>query len=559
MELKKAQSRQHEEIAQKRKSFFSKRTQMDIDASVDEGKESNSAPISEAERALLKVQDKAWLSVVVLLIIIVIVIIVVAAASASAALSLLLLFLFYLPGLLLGHFKQEKFLGIKAQEQKKLRRFVDKKFNFEWDATDDTSALAPPLQFTHRQSSVMEHGLRRTFDDRHWSEKGLHEMTDRDWRIFKEDFNINTSGGILPHPVRHWHESGLPTELLNTVKRLGYTQPTPIQRQAIPLALEGRDFIGIAETGSGKTASFILPMITEILKLPKMTAEIAADGPYGLVLVPTRELANQIEGEARKFLGPLGFSCFAIVGGHSIAEQAFQLRNGAEIIIATPGRLRDCLDQHVLVLNQLKYVVLDEADRMIDMNFEEDIRYILNCVPRSLEASASATAAAKYPMHMTMFSATMPVAVERLARTYLQKPATISIGQAGSVADTIEQRVQMLKEDEKPHRLLEILQGDDESLGARPFPPPIIVFVNQKRTVDYLCKRLESFGFKTVSLHGGKSQDQREAAINLLKTGQKDILVATDVAGRGIDIKNVSLVINYDMSKSIEGNIIVLS
>lgn len=369
-------------------------------------------------------------------------------------------------------------------------------------------------------------------------------MNDRDWRIFKEDYNIFTSGGIIPHPIRKWRESDLSEALFPIIQRLGYSDPTPIQRQAIPLALSGRDFIGVAETGSGKTASFVLPMITEIINLPRMTSDIAGDGPYGLILVPTRELANQIEVEAKKFLNPLGFKCFAIVGGHSIAEQSFQLRNGADIIIATPGRLRDCLDQHILVLNQCKYLVLDEADRMIDMNFEEDLSFILDTIPRySLSNQKS-----KYPIHMTMFSATMPVAVERLAKTYMLNPATVTVGQSGSVADTIEQRVEIIREEEKSNRIWSILSSRESQ-----FAPPIIIFVNQKRTVDYLSKRLESFGLKVVSLHGGKGQDQREAAISLLRTGQKDILVATDVAGRGIDIKNVSLVINYDMPKSIEG------
>lgn len=383
------------------------------------------------------------------------------------------------------------------------------------------------------------------FDERHWSERTLSEMTDRDWRIFKEDYNIHTSGGGLPHPLRRWSESGLPSEILKTIEKLGYSEPTPIQRQAIPLALEGRDFIGVAETGSGKTASFVLPMITEIMKLPRMTADIAGDGPYGLIIVPTRELANQIEVEAKKFLIPLGFKCLAIVGGHSIAEQSFHLRNGAEIIIATPGRLRDCIDQHIIVLNQCKYVVLDEADRMIDMNFEDDLNYILDTVPRENENLMQTS---KYPMHMTMFSATMPVAVERLARTYLMKPATIQIGQTGSVADQIEQRIQMVTDNEKNNLLTEILIH-----GKERFNPPVIIFVNQKKTVDYLTKRLESFGLRVVALHGGKGQDQREAAISMLRSGQKDYLVATDIAGRGIDIKNVSLVINYDMPKSIEG------
>lgn len=383
------------------------------------------------------------------------------------------------------------------------------------------------------------------FDERHWSERTLSEMTDRDWRIFKEDYNIHTSGGGLPHPLRRWGESGLPGEILKTIEKLGYSEPTPIQRQAIPLALEGRDFIGVAETGSGKTASFVLPMITEIMKLPRMTADIAGDGPYGLIIVPTRELANQIEVEAKKFLIPLGFKCLAIVGGHSIAEQSFHLRNGAEIIIATPGRLRDCIDQHIIVLNQCKYVVLDEADRMIDMNFEDDLNYILDTVPRENENLMQTS---KYPMHMTMFSATMPVAVERLAKTYLMKPATIQIGQTGSVADQIEQRIQMVTDNEKNNLLTEILIH-----GKERFNPPVIIFVNQKKTVDYLTKRLESFGLRVVALHGGKGQDQREAAISMLRSGQKDYLVATDIAGRGIDIKNVSLVINYDMPKSIEG------
>lgn len=431
---------------------------------------------------------------------------------------------------------------------KKPRRFLDKKFHFEWDASEDTSSLTTPLSmatFKKSYTDDLNYFKRSKFDERHWSEKSLSEMTDRDWRIFKEDYTINTSGGGLPNPIRRWNESGLPAEILKTIEKLGYSEPTSIQRQAIPLALDGRDFIGVAETGSGKTASFVLPMITEIMKLPRMSPEIAGDGPYGLIIVPTRELANQIEVEAKKFLVPLGYKCMAIVGGHSIAEQSFHLRNGAEILIATPGRLRDCIDQHIIVLNQCKYVVLDEADRMIDMNFEEDLKYILDTVPRHNETMQ----AAKYPMHMTMFSATMPIAVERLAKAYLMKPATIQIGQSGTVADQIEQRIQIVREEEKTNILTNILINGEER-----FNPPVIIFVNQKKTVDYLTRRLESFGLKVVSLHGGKGQDQREAAISALRSGQKDYLVATDVAGRGIDIKNVSLVINYDMPKSIEGN-----
>lgn len=444
-------------------------------------------------------------------------------------------------------------MGIVDESKiKKPRRFIDKKFHFEWDSSEDTSTLAPAIgTFKNLHNDGLSFTAKRTkFDERHWSEKILSEMADRDWRIFKEDYNIHTSGGGIPHPLRRWNESGLPSEIIKMIEKLGYSEPTPIQRQAIPLALEGRDFIGIAETGSGKTASFVLPMITEIMKLPRMTAEIASEGPYGLIIVPTRELANQIECEARKFLDPVGLKCLAVVGGHAIAEQAFNLRNGAEIIIATPGRLRDCIDQHIIVLNQCKYVVLDEADRMIDMNFEEDLTYILDTVPRHSENTMQTT---KYPVHMTMFSATMPSAVEKLAKTYLMKPATIQIGQTGSVADLVEQRVHMISEGAKNSLLIEILNNRDNK-----FNPPVIIFVNQKKTVDYLTKKLESLRLKVVALHGGKGQDQREAAISMLRSGQKDYLVATDVAGRGIDIKNVSLVINYDMPKSIEGKLIFI-
>lgn len=337
--------------------------------------------------------------------------------------------------------------------------------------------------------------------------------------------------------------------------------PTPIQRQAIPIGLKCRDLIGIAETGSGKTAAFVLPILVYIQSLPPITDISKNDGPYSIVLAPTRELAQQIEMEAQKFARPLGFTVVSIVGGHAIEEQVHKLRNGAEIVIATPGRLVDCLEKHVLVLSQCNYVVMDEADRMIDMGFEEDVQRVLDALP--LSNVKPDTDEAENPELMSrmlrlgkkelryrqtvMFSATMPPPLERLARKYMRRPATVIIGNAGQAVDTVEQIVRMVGPDEERRKklLLDLLSGDQEG--------PIIVFVKEKRMCDVLAKELYRIGWKAVTLYGSKSQEAREEALTQLRDGRADALVATDLAGRGIDVPDVKLVLNYNMAKTIEG------
>ncbi|KAI7867246.1 P-loop containing nucleoside triphosphate hydrolase protein [Spinellus fusiger] len=495
---------------------------------------------------------------------------------------------------------RERYIG-GERKKRKIRRMNERKFVFDWDAGEDTSYDFNPLYANPHNAQMFGRGHiagidikeqkkqksefynqmlkeRRTdeeieraaelvemdnkkeakmmWDDRHWSEKPLAQMVERDWRIFKEDFNISTKGGGIPRPIRSWRESGLPEHVIKTIESVGYKDPTPIQRQAIPIGIQCRDIIGVAETGSGKTASFVIPMLVYISDLPKLTMDNMSDGPYALIMAPTRELAQQIEQETLKFCTPLGFNCVSIVGGHAIEEQSFNLRNGAEIIIATPGRLRDCLDRRIIVLNQCTYVVMDEADRMIDMGFETDVNLILDALPVSnvkpegdeaenIEALMQSYNGRKF-RQTTMFSATMPAAVERLAKKYLRRPAVVTIGMAGQAVETVEQRVEMINdENRKKNRLLEVLNS-----GV--YPAPIIIFVNQKKGVDVLAKALNKLGYQAVTLHGGKSQEQRESALAQLKTGASDVLVATDVAGRGIDVKNVSIVINYDMAKSIE-------
>lgn len=495
---------------------------------------------------------------------------------------------------------KERYLGGK-RIKKKHRRLNERKFVFDWDAGEDTSQDYNPLykeqhqiqffgrgniagidiksqkkeigrfyqrllsdrrdagqkdQELKRLDGMAKREAKERFDDRHWSEKPLAAMQSRDWRILREDYCITTKGGNIPAPLRNWKEANIKKEILDIIDSVGYKEPTPIQRQAIPIGLLNRDIIGVAETGSGKTAAFLIPLLTWIQTLPKLTRlEDTEYGPYAIIMAPTRELAQQIEEETIKFGGPLGIKTVSIIGGISREEQGFKLRQGTEVVIATPGRLVDVLENRYLVLEQCTYVVMDEADKMIDMGFEPEVQKILSYLPVSNEKPDTEEAednerlmaqfGSKQKLRQTvMFTATMPVAVERLAKSYLRRPAVVYIGTIGKPVERVEQLVYMLSEQEKRKKLLTILgQG---------IVPPIIIFVNQKKGADVLAKGLEKMGFNSVTLHGGKGQEQREFALASLKQGAKDILVATDVAGRGIDIKDVSMVLNYDMAKNIE-------
>ncbi|VUC28383.1 unnamed protein product [Clonostachys rosea] len=508
---------------------------------------------------------------------------------------------------------RSRYLGPEVNQQsnfsakKKRMRTTEKKFNFEWDADEDTWRDHDPLytnQAVNRGSSfagvggefdneaeerarkrarmieqrdvengkerakgIMEDFYRarekareraeRTGLGRRWSEKSLSEMRERDWRIFKEDFGIATKGGAIPNPMRSWGESTLPKRLLDIVDQVGYKEPTPIQRAAIPIALQARDLIGVAVTGSGKTASFLLPLLVYISDLPPLTEVNKNDGPYALILAPTRELVQQIETEARKFAQPLGFRSVSIVGGHSVEEQVYALRNGAEIIVATPGRLVDCIERRLLVLSQCCYIIMDEADRMIDLGFEESVNKILDALPVSNEKPDTDDAENAQMMKQylggkdryrqtMMYTATMPPLVEKIARKYLRRPATVTIGNAGEAVDTVEQRVEFIPgEDRRKKRLQEILSSEE-------YPAPIIVFVNIKRNCDAVARDIKHMGWSAVTLHGSKTQEQREAALGSVRSGQTQVLVATDLAGRGIDVPDVSLVVNFNMATSIE-------
>eukprot|EP00242_Pyramimonas_sp_CCMP2087_P002236 CAMPEP_0198230128 /NCGR_PEP_ID=MMETSP1445-20131203/114493_1 /TAXON_ID=36898 /ORGANISM="Pyramimonas sp., Strain CCMP2087" /LENGTH=776 /DNA_ID=CAMNT_0043910635 /DNA_START=98 /DNA_END=2431 /DNA_ORIENTATION=+ len=508
--------------------------------------------------------------------------------------------------------REKELEGIKIQylgEKKVKKRIIkpsDKfRFNFDWENSEDTSRDVNPLYNNpHEAALLFGRGLRAGIDrkeqkkqsvlhekellskmkssagiletkedkersrmlmkkaddyeekhfskklDVHWSEKKLEDMAERDWRIFKEDFNISLKGGKLPLPIRNWEEADLPKSLYKAIQKIGYTKPSPIQMASIPIGLCGRDVIGVAETGSGKTCAFVVPMLAYIRKQPPMDETNEAEGPYSLVMAPTRELAQQIEEETVKFAHFMDYRVVSVVGGQSIEEQGFKLRRGCEVVVATPGRLLDCLESRYTVLNQCNFVVLDEADRMIDMGFEPQVVGVLDAMPSSnlkpMDEEACLEASLSKTTYRTtyMFSATMPMTVERLARKYLRNPAVVNIGSAGKAADLVTQNVVMCKENQKPQMM-------EDFMRRKPAAETVICFVNAKKQCDYVSQLISSHGYSSTVLHGGKTQDQREASLKGFKDGTFNVLVATDVAGRGIDIPDVGHVVNFAMPADI--------
>ena len=290
-------------------------------------------------------------------------------------------------------------------------------------------------------------------------------------------------------------------------------------------------------------------MLAYIMRLPLMAGneEVEALGPYAVVLSPTRELAQQTEEECAKFAQYLNYRVVSVVGGQSIEEQGFKLRKGCEIVIGTPGRIIDCLERRYTVLHQCNFVVLDEADRMIDYGFEPQVISVMDAMPSSnLKPVSEEEELLADQIYRTtfMFSATMPPVVERLARKYMRNPAVVHIGSAGKAADLITQQVIMLRSDDKPAELERAMRSAGDT--------QVIVFVNTHKTCDYIGKVMEKLGKPTCVLHGGKTQDAREYSIDGFRNKKYQVLIATDVAGRGIDVPDVGLVINYQMPSSIE-------
>lgn len=316
---------------------------------------------------------------------------------------------------------------------------------------------------------------------------------------------------------------GLSERMLASLQRAGYARPTPIQQQAVPLALKGRDLMGLAQTGTGKTAAFTIPIIERLMGGPKRTR--------ALVLTPTRELCQQVETSVRKYGEGTGLDVVSVYGGVGYDQQTDALRAGVDIVVATPGRLIDHLEKQNVVFDDLEVLVLDEADRMLDMGFAPQINKIVAQI---------------HPYRQTLlFSATMPPEVEALARKYLRKPTVVQVGRRSQAANTVRHFVYPVPGHRKTALLTHLLNGmgEDDS---------ILVFTRTKSGADRVVRHLEEQGIKADALHADKSQSQREQALARFKDGKTRVLVATDIAQRGLDISGITHVINYDVPQQAE-------
>jgi len=315
---------------------------------------------------------------------------------------------------------------------------------------------------------------------------------------------------------------GLAPELTGALARAGLTTPTPIQTQAIPLALAGHDVMGLAQTGTGKTLAFGLPLVAHLLAQPGKPAPRTAKA---LILAPTRELANQISDSLRVLTDTTRLRVATVVGGQSINRQIGVLNRGTDILVATPGRLIDLMDRRAVDLGTVGHLVLDEADQMLDLGFIHALRKI---APRL-----------GTPRQTMLFSATMPKQMEEISRTYLTDPRRVQVAPPGKAADKVAQSVHFLEKAEKPRKLREILSRDLDALT--------LVFSRTKHGAEKMMKQLVADGYNAASIHGNKSQGQRDRAIKAFRDGTVTVLVATDVAARGIDIPGVAYVVNYDL------------
>ncbi|XP_056587584.1 probable ATP-dependent RNA helicase DDX46 isoform X2 [Triplophysa dalaica] len=335
---------------------------------------------------------------------------------------------------------------------------------------------------------------------------------------------IIVKGKGCPKPIKTWVQCGISMKVLNALKKHNYEKPTPIQAQAIPAIMSGRDVIGIAKTGSGKTIAFLLPMFRHILD-QRPVGE--AEGPITVIMTPTRELALQITKECKKFSKSLGLRVVCVYGGTGISEQIAELKRGAEIIVCTPGRMIDMLGANsgrVTNLRRVTYVVMDEADRMFDMGFEPQVMRIIDNIRPDRQT--------------VMFSATFPRSMEALARRILSKPIEVQVGGRSVVCSDVEQHVIVIEESKKFLKLLEIL-GHYQEKGS------VIIFVDKQEHADSVLKDLMKASYPCMSLHGGIDQYDRDSIINDFKNGACRLLVATSVAARGLDVKQLILVVNY--------------
>jgi superfamily II DNA/RNA helicase len=322
----------------------------------------------------------------------------------------------------------------------------------------------------------------------------------------------------------------LAPELARAVAEMGYESMTPIQEQAIPVVLSGRDVMGAAQTGTGKTAAFSLPLLQRMMKHENASTSPARHPVRALVLLPTRELADQVAQQVAAYAKHTNLRSTVVFGGMDMKPQTLELKKGVEVLVATPGRLLDHIEAKNVVLNQVEYVVLDEADRMLDIGFLPDLQRILSYLPKQRIT--------------LLFSATFSPEIKRLASSYLQNPITIEVARPNETASTVSQHFYSVSDDDKRRALRQLIKQHAITQA--------FVFVNSKLGCARLARSLERDGLNTTALHGDKSQDERLKALDAFKRGDVDLLICTDVAARGLDIKDVPAVFNFDIPYNAE-------
>ncbi|KAL8914659.1 MAG: hypothetical protein Q9172_007043 [Xanthocarpia lactea] len=430
--------------------------------------------------------------------------------------------------------------GIKSRPQQPEAIFGDDDVDLNTVAVDPDDFLTMASKKKKKDLPTVNHAKLnyKPFRKSFYNEPSeLTDMTEEEVADLRLELDgIKIRGIDAPKPVQKWSQCGLGAQSLEVVQRLGYDRPTSIQTQAIPSIMSGRDVIGVAKTGSGKTIAFLLPMFRHIKDQRPLDS---LDGPVGLVMTPTRELATQIHKECKPFLKALNLRAVCAYGGAPIKDQIADLKRGAEIIVCTPGRMIDLLAANsgrVTNLRRVTYLVLDEADRMFDMGFEPQVMKIMANIRPDRQT--------------VLFSATFPRQMESLARKVLAKPVEIVVGGRSVVAPEITQIVEVRPEETKFIRLLELLGNlyeEEKNEDDR-----TLIFVDRQESADGLLKDLMRKGYPCMSIHGGKDQIDRDSTIEDFKAGIVPILIATSVAARGLDVKQLKLVVNYDAPNHLE-------
>ena len=324
-------------------------------------------------------------------------------------------------------------------------------------------------------------------------------------------------------------EFGFAEPILRAVLEQGYTKPTPIQAQAMPHVMQGRDVMGAAQTGTGKTAAFVLPILQNILPMASSSASPARHPIRALVLTPTRELADQVADNAFKYAKYTDIRTAVVFGGVDMSAQTTLLRSGVELLIATPGRLLDHITQKTANLSQVQILILDEADRMLDMGFLPDLQRIISLIPAQRQT--------------LLFSATFSPEIKKLAQSYLRTPVTVEVARQNAAADTVKQVVHMVSSADKQRAIVKVLEARTRQGLSR----QCIIFTNSRLGCARLARSLERDGIKAGAIHGDKSQGERTLTLDAFKSGAIEALVATDVAARGLDIPSMPCVINHEL------------